>query len=80
MSGGGAFLSQALVRCAMKGKEGKGHSGMRGRAWEREPPKAAPGEGGDGSRWQRGVMDDAAHPASLQPIFAIPLLRPTTRT
>lgn len=51
--------------------------GFRGRAWERGSPGK---EGGDGSRWQRVVMVDAAIPSSLQPISTIPLLRlPTTR-
>ena len=37
-------------------------------------------EGGDGSMWQRGTMDDTATPPSLQPISTIPLLRPMTMT
>lgn len=40
---------------------GPPRAGRERGAWETEAPKGSPrGEGGDGSRWQRGAMDAAA--------------------
>lgn len=57
----GALLLQGLVKCTVMGNH---HSGMRGRAWEREAAQGSPrGEGGDGSGGHRGAIDDiATHP------------------
>lgn len=78
MSAGGGLPPAGTREVCCEGKTAPFRDQRKGLG-ERALQNSPKGEGGEGGRWQRGAMADAATPPSLQPSSTIPLLRPTRR-